>query len=159
MMNSAKLLQAEWMGLIREDRNRSLIGTLWIVAASLGVLATLLLSGCSSSSRAHAVDVPQARDALKLALDAWKQGQDPKSLASASTPMIVQDFEWAAGTKLVDYQIIDDGKAEDANLRVQVKLALNAVQGKTAGKSAEKKVWYLVGTSPKVTVFRDMLRR
>ena len=36
--------------------------------------------------------------------------------------MTIQDFDWAAGAKLNDYQIIDDGKAYDANLRVQVEL-------------------------------------
>ncbi len=72
--------------------------------------------------------------------------------------MTVQDFDWAAGARLVDYQVIDDGKAYDANLRVQVKLTLNG-PGKSQGKAAEKTVWYLVGTSPSVTVFRDMLRK
>jgi hypothetical protein len=136
----------------------SLFGTLWVLAACLATLATLLLPGCSDPSRAHAVNVPKARDALKFALDEWKKGEkDPKSLASASMPMIVQDFEWASGAKLVDYQLLDDGKAEDANLRVQAKLSLSSGQGPS--KVTDKKVWYLVGTSPQVTVFRDMLRR
>ena len=72
--------------------------------------------------------------------------------------MTVQDFDWMAGAKLVDYQIVDDGKAYDANLRVQVKLNLSD-PGMASGKDTEKKVWYLVGTSPSVTVFRDALRR
>jgi hypothetical protein len=161
MMTTMKSSPADWAGRIREDRDRSLVGSLWIVAASLGVLATLLISGCSSSSSAHAVNGPQARDALKIALDEWKKGESSKSLASAATPMVVQDFEWDSGAKLIDYEIIDDGKAEDANLRIQVKLTTSggAGQGKAQGKTAEKKVWYLVGTSPKLTVFRDMLRR
>jgi hypothetical protein len=136
----------------------SLFGTLWVLAACLATLTILLLPGCSDPSRAHAVNVPKARDALKFALDEWKKGEkDPKSLASSSTPMIVQDFEWASGTKLVNYELLDDGKAEDANLRVQAKLSLIGSQGPT--KTIDKKVWYLVGTSPQVTVFRDMLRR
>jgi hypothetical protein len=136
----------------------TLLGTLWVLAACLATLATLFLPGCSDPSRAHAVNVPKARDALKFALDEWKKGEkDPKSLASSSTPMIVQDFEWASGTKLVNYELLDDGKAEDANLRVQAKLSLIGGQGPT--KTIDKKVWYLVGTSPQVTVFRDMLRR
>ncbi|HKI16424.1 MAG TPA: hypothetical protein VKA15_01010 [Isosphaeraceae bacterium] len=32
-----------WAGLIRKDRDGSLYGSLWVVAASLGVLAILLL--------------------------------------------------------------------------------------------------------------------
>jgi hypothetical protein len=47
------------------------------------------------------------------------------------------------------------------NLRIQIKLTLAGATGKasTSTKSGEKKVWYLVGTSPKITVFRDMLRK
>jgi hypothetical protein len=75
--------------------------------------------------------------------------------------MIVQDFEWDSGAKLLDYQLVDDGKAYDANLRIQVKLSLAGGNAKAAPvtKTTEKTVWYLVGTSPKVTVFRDMLRK
>jgi hypothetical protein len=129
-----------------------------IQGAALAALATLPLAGCWGSSQAHPVDSPRAREALKTALDAWKSGQSVDSLASSSTPMTVQDFDWAGGAMLVDYQIIDDGQAYDANLRVRVKLVLDAPT-KNAGKPAEKTVWYLVGTSPSVTVFRDMLRR
>jgi len=148
-------------GLGRAERDTSLYGTLWVVAAGIAVLATLLLPGCGDPSRAHAVSEPTARDALKTALDGWKNGETPASFASAGSPMIVQDFEWESGKKLLDYQLVDDGKAFDANLRVQVKLTLGGTDGKpsAASKNVEKKVWYLVGTSPKVTVFRDMLRK
>ena len=101
---------------------------------------------------------PRPREALKTALDHWKTGAEPGSLASSSTPMTVQDFDWAGGAKLIDYQMVNDGNAYDANLRVRVKLTLSN-SGRDKGKAAEKTVWYLVGTSPSVTVFRDMLRR
>lgn len=142
----------------RFDRNPSLFGTLWIVVASL---ATLLLPGCSNSSSAHAVDMPRARDALKSALDEWKKGESLKSVRSSSSPMVVQDSDWAAGAKLTDYEIIGDGQAQDANLRVGVKLTVNGspATGKSQGKTVEKKVWYLVTTSPQVTVFRDTMGR
>jgi hypothetical protein len=139
-------------------RDPSWYGAFWVVVACLGVLATLFFTGCSGSSRAHAVDEPRAREALKTALDQWKAGGSVKSLESSATPMTVQDFDWAAGARLVDYQIVDDGKAYDANLRVQVKLSLSN-PGNVPGKATEKKVWYVVGTSPSVTVFRDALRR
>jgi hypothetical protein len=72
--------------------------------------------------------------------------------------MTVQDFDWAGGARLVDYQVIDDGQAKDANLSIKVKLVLNAPeQGRS--KPTEKSVWYLVTTSPSVTVFRDTFRR
>jgi hypothetical protein len=117
----------------------SLFGTLWVLAACLATLTILLLPGCSDPSRAHAGDVPPARDRLKIALHEWKKGESPKSLASSSTPVIVQDFERASGTKPVNYELLDDGKAEDANLRVQTKLSLIGGRGPT--KTIDKKVW------------------
>ena len=115
---------------------------------------------CSRAVRApvsaSAVDASLARESLKLALDHWKKGEEPSSLQSSATPMIAQDFEWAAGAKLLDYQILDDGKEEDANLRVQVKITL-AQEGKN--KTVEKTASYVVGTSPSVTVFRDIMKR
>ncbi len=150
---------AQWAKLVREDRDHSLLGSLAIVMVSVVVLAALVMTGCSNPSLAHAVDPPRAIDALKTALDAWKQGADPKSLADSATPMTVQDLEWSGGARLVDYAIVSDPKAEDANLRVRVKLTLAADSARSRAKTLEKQVWYLVGTSPSVTVFRDMLRR
>jgi hypothetical protein len=140
-----------------KESSASRYGTLWVLVACLGALAILFFSGCSGSSHAHDVDPARAKEALKTALERWKNGEDPGSLAKSATPMTVQDFDWMAGAKLMEYQIVDDGKAQDANLRVRVKLTLSNV-GKGNGK-VEKAVWYLVGTSPSVTVFRDMLHK
>ncbi len=129
----------------------------WLVAG-LVVLAAPPLAGCGGSSRAHAVEPARAREALRIALDQWKKGEGPRSLESSATPMTIQDFDWAGGARLIDYQVIDDGQPQGANLRVQVRLTLSSPT-KGQGKASEKKVWYLVGTSPSVTVFRDMLRR
>jgi hypothetical protein len=156
-MNEAmKSSAGDRAGRIRKDRDGSLYGGLRVVGAGLGVLAVLVLAGCSGASRAAAVDPPLAREALKTALDHWKNGEDPKSLESSAIPMTAQDFEWASGAKLIGYQILDEGKVEDANLRVQVKITLGP-QGKS--KAVEKTASYVIGTSPSVTVFRDVLRR
>jgi hypothetical protein len=144
-----------WAARSWKDRDGSLYGSLWVVAATLGVLVVPGLSGCWGPSRANPVDASLARESLKVALDHWKQGEDPKLLQSSATPMVARDFDWDSGAKLLDYQILDD-KEEDANLRVQVKITLSQ-QGKS--KAVEKKASYVVGTSPSVTVFRDIMRR
>ena len=113
--------------------------------------------GWSGGSSAHAVNTSRARDALVIALDHWKQGDAPGSLRSSSTPMTIQDFDWQGGAKLVDYQVLGEGEAKDANLSIKVKLSLDGIPGKA--KKTEKTVSYLVTTSPSVTVFRDMLKR
>jgi hypothetical protein len=158
MTSNTKTVPAEDSIPRWNSRDASWYGTFLVIVACLGVLATVFLAGCSGSVGAHAVNEPQAREALKTALDQWKAGASVESMPSSATRMTVQDFDWAAGAKLVDFEIVDDGKAYDANLRVQVKLSLSS-PGSTAGKATEKKVWFLVGTSPSVTVFRDALRR
>jgi hypothetical protein len=131
-------------------------GTVLMLAACAGLLLAMFLTGCSGGP-SHPVNPSIARESLKTALEQWKKGEGPRSLESSATPMTIQDFDWAAGSKLIDYQILDVGQAKDANLHVQVKLTLSDPKDK--GKPAEKKVWYVVGTSPSVTVFRDALRR
>jgi hypothetical protein len=135
-----------------EDGELNRFGTLGVILACLGVMVILTISGCSASS-AHAVDTPRARDALVTALDHWKQGENPRSVPA----MTVQDFEWEGGAKLLDYQFLGEGQARGANLSIKVKLTLAPTAAQ--GKNLEKSVYYLVGTSPSVTVFRDMLKR
>jgi hypothetical protein len=137
----------------REDRFLNRYGTLGVILACLGAMALFLLSGCGGGSSAHAVNTSQARDALVTALDQWKSGEKPRSAPS----MTIQDFEWESGAKLVAYELQGDGQARGANLSIKVKLTLAPKDGK--GKNVEKSVYYLVGTSPSVTVFRDMLKR
>jgi hypothetical protein len=161
MFSPSKLMPLGPATFDHVDRNSTLYGSLWVVAACLVVLATLLLPGCSNSSVAHAVDEPQARDALKIALDAWKKGETSQSLASSSNRMTVQDFEWDTGSKLIDYQLVDDGRADGPNLRIQVKITTigEPAKGKKEAKPTEKKASYVVGTSPRLTVFRDIMKR
>jgi hypothetical protein len=139
---------------LRIAGDASWYGTLWMVAACLGVLATLFFSGCSGS-QAQPVNPSIARESLRIALDHWKNGDDPKLLKLSATPMTAQDYEWNSGAKLLDYEILGDGKQVDANLHIEVKLKL-VPQGKS--KAVEKTASYVVGTSPSVTVFRDVMR-
>ena len=75
--------------------------------------------------------------------------------------MSVQDFEWDTGAKLIEYQLVDDGRADGPNLRIQVMLTTTGepAKGQKQAKPTEKKASYVVGTSPRLTVFRDIMRR
>ncbi len=162
MLRTHKLIPAVAIELERLDRDANRYGTFWVVGACLAALATLLLPGCSISSAAHAVDAPQAREAAQdRGSTNGKRGESIRAVQTSSTPLVVQDVDWSSGAKLIDYEIIGDGQPEDASLRLRVKLTMNGgpATGSNQGKTAEKSVWYLVTTSPKVTVFRDMLRR
>ncbi len=161
MLGKSKLMPCGPARLDDAERNITFYGSLGVVIACVVALATLLLPGCSISESAKPVNESQARDALKAALDAWKKGETSQSLASSSTPMTVQDFEWDGGAKLVDYQLISDGRADGPNLRIEVKITTTGepAKGKKEAKPTEKKASYVVGTSPRLTVFRDMFRR
>lgn len=120
-----------------------------------GVVAAALLlavSGCGGRKTAPPVNPERARLALRATLDGWKAGGTPDSLRSSPAAIIAQDFDWMAGSRLIDYRIDGDGQDDDANLRIPVTLTLRDA----AGKETTKRVRYLVGTSPAVTVFRDM---
>ena len=124
-----------------------------LLAASF-LLATAgpLLSGCSEEQgRAAPVDPSRARDALKTALESWKKGDTIDSLKSGSPPIVAQDFDWMAGHRLVAYEVSGEGKDDDANLRIPVRLTLRT----SRGQEVKKRVSYVVGTSPSVTVFRE----
>lgn len=112
-----------------------------------------IASGCSSQHAAP-VEPDRARQALNTALNSWKEEANVASLRSGSPAIIVQDMDWEAGMRLVNFQILGDGKEEDANLRCPVQLVLRDGQG----RQWNRKVHYIVGTSPVVTVFREVMR-
>jgi hypothetical protein len=123
-----------------------------VTTKRLAALAVVLLAGCSVGPKLAApVEPDKARAALRTALDAWKAGKPIGSLGEASPPIVAQDFDWLAGAKLDDYAVLDD-QAADANLRVRVQLTVRPAQG----APAKKTVTYVVGTDPKLTVFRAM---
>jgi hypothetical protein len=115
-------------------------------------LATLLAPGCGESITASPVDPSTARAALKTTLDAWKADADPASLKSGSPAITAQDLDWITGAKLVEFKVEGDGNTIGSNLRVPVRLDVKTKDGKVVTKNVN----YLVGTSPAVTVFRDI---
>ncbi len=122
------------------------------VRLALFVPLAAFVAGCGDKPVAAPVEPDKARQTLRTALDAWKDGQAIETLSQATPPIVAQDFDWMAGSKLTDYQLLDEGQPEDANLRVKVKLSLRDKQG----QSATKTVIYVVGTDPKLTVFRAL---
>lgn len=131
-----------------------------MVKRSGAALAALLIvgvlgAGCSPGpSKAAKVDPAGAREALTTALDAWKAGKKPAVLKTASPAITVQDLDWEGGAKLINYELAGEGTMDDANLRIPVILMLSGAQ---AG-SAPKEVSYVVGTSPSITVFRELFQ-
>lgn len=115
------------------------------------ILTCGCLAGCSDRG-VKTVDADGARQALRTALETWKKGGPIESLKEQSPSIVAQDLDWESGAKLVGFNVLDDGKDEAISLRIPVELT---IQDKT-GKEVKKKVKYMVGTSPMITVFREI---
>src|SRR5947209_4835905 len=87
-------------------------------------------AGCAREKLAGPVDPKLARDSLRTVLESWKRGDPPDQLRQAGPPITVQDLDWKAGYKLLDYEIVGEGKDDTANLRCPVKLTLRDPQGR-----------------------------
>lgn len=126
----------------------------WSLRSSFwsAVLCLVVAAGCGGP-QPEIVNPELARQTLESTLDRWKQGDLPETLATENPEVIVQDMDWTNGAKLIEFALVDDGESVDANLRAKVKLSLQDASGKTS----ERTVTYVVTTSPKLTVFRDML--
>lgn len=111
------------------------------------------ISGCFEKPyEAPKLDAVKARETLTKVLDLWKNGKTRDSLITQDPPVIVQDIDWSSGAKLVKYELDGEPTEADGTLRAKVKLSL---QVKGAG-AKEATVTYIVGTSPGLTVLRDI---
>jgi hypothetical protein len=109
-----------------------------------------LLAGCGSSLPAPSEPV-QARQIVTSSLDAWKRGEKPEALASATPPVRVNDREWGDGYKLENYEI--QGEAQPLGLNVQQAVALQLKDLK--GKTIKKTINYVVTTGSQPLVARQ----
>jgi hypothetical protein len=125
------------------------------LATAVILSSTLLSSGCGPDrvQKQAPVNVTVAESTLVKVLDAWKSGQKPDELAKQSPKIVAQDMDWVMGAKLADYKVTGNNVPKDANLISEVELNLVAPDG----KEKKKTVKYIVGTSPVLTVFRQMM--
>ena len=117
------------------------------------VIIGLLSAGCGPA-RLKPVNVDLARDTLTQTLDHWKSEGTIEELQAGSPSIIVQEALWSKGKKLLDYNIVDEGKPTDANWFCEVELILESENG---GEPTKKSVTYVVGTHPVLTVFHAIL--
>ena len=123
--------------------------------ANVMILAITFLSttGCGEQ-RAAPVNVELARSTLTDVLEHWKTGGTIDELRSRSPEIIVQEAIWTNGRTLEDFILIDNGREEDANWYCEVELTLAPKDG---NEPTKKKVTYVVGTDPVLTVFHAIL--
>ena len=128
-------------------------GKLALACLAMGVSALLAGCGPNKVSKQPLVDESKAKEILIVVLDGWKEGKKPEDFGTQSPAVIVQDIEWLRGAKLSEYTITGKHTPKDANLISQVQLKMVSPEGKEVSKTVN----YIVGTSPKLSVFREIM--
>jgi hypothetical protein len=111
------------------------------------------LAGCGGNSdESYVPQSESAKEALQMALDAWKAGQpaDPVGALPSGATIRAIDMDWAAGSRLAAYEIVQElpQSAEPGPRRFTVKLTLD-------GSAQPVEVTYLVVGIDPLQVFRD----
>lgn len=122
-------------------------------AVLMCVVVCLSLSGCGGP-RNQPVKVDLAKATLNQVLEHWKSGGNMDDLRKRSPEIVVQEAQWTNGAKLQEFELVGDGRAEDANWYCEVELTLIPAGGSEPKK---KNVTYVVGTAPVLTVFHAIL--
>ena len=108
-------------------------------------------TGCGGGSSLPAeTDVSKGREAMKTAMENWKQGGTVEELKKA-TSILARDPDWKAGLKLTKYEIGKENDRSGVDLVLSVKLTM----AKAEGQTVEKKVKYTVGIGSSTVVFRN----
>ncbi len=125
----------------------------WLAVGVPLAILSLFIPACGGPRRAGPVDLNKAHAALATVLTNWKQGIDYADLDRKLPEITVQDFDWQSGLQLIDFETLGNDRRDDANLHCPVRLKLRD----SAGNEMEKRVTYVIGTSPVITVFREMM--
>jgi hypothetical protein len=97
-------------------------------AAAASVLL-VLAAGCSGSGDGRYIPSESAaRQALEVALNAWKGGQEKPGPIAGSTPAVrVVDSAWEAGQRLESFEILKEEKTGSGDGKFTVRLTLQSV--------------------------------
>lgn len=114
------------------------------VAALALVALNLIGAGCGARP-----NLPKAEDVVKISLEKWKEGATPGQLVEQGIE--IADPDWAAGDRLIDYEIKAVSAQPQQGPRVVAVLQLQ----KRAGKKATEEVAYEVILAEKIRIGRD----
>ena len=117
---------------------------------SPALLVLLLAIGCGPP-QASPSDPELAKALLEETLDAWKQGATIAEIREQTPPVYVAEDIWLSGSKLQDYQLVDEGERFGTNIRFHVKLKVAG----SRGAAKQRNVSYLVTTTPALTIARE----
>jgi hypothetical protein len=112
------------------------------------VLACLAPLGCRPAP--SPADPEKGREALRIALAAWQNGDSPESLRRGSPPVTATDPKWRDGYRLLRYEIADDARVAGYDLQCRAALWLRGPDG----KPTQEKAVFIVSTRPALVVVR-----
>lgn len=115
-----------------------------------GIVAAI---GCGEQ-RAAPVDPVLAKKSLVDVMEHWKNGGAIDELRKRNPEIVAQEMWWSQGRKLIGFQLIGEGRVEDANWFCDVELEVSEGDGK---EPVKKTFTYVIGTDPVITVFRAIL--
>lgn len=124
-------------------------GTRRISGAVVGL--ALAAAGCGGGSLPPTADADQARAALVVALDTWRDGGAADALTGRTPPVYFNDPKYRAGQKLVGYKLDADHAPHGQSVRISGQLTLLQPDGTTKDRRAA----YLIDTTPAVVIVPD----
>jgi len=123
------------------------------LTGALGALGLLCFLGCGGGSLPAPADPERGAEAIRAVMESWKRGETPEDLQKRQPPIFVNDSDWNAGVKLVDFTIIEPLEPYGRQLRCDVKLSLKNERGAVY----ERKIGYQVETNPALVIAREGL--
>jgi hypothetical protein len=114
------------------------------------LVALVSLGGCGKETPAPA-DPGTGREALVQALKTWASGGSREDLEKQSPAIYFNEPTWAAGKRLVRYQIKGDVKAFGRQLQCTVSLSLQD----RGGQTEQMDVPYQIDTHNVIVITRD----
>jgi hypothetical protein len=113
-------------------------------------LALLFLPGCGGSLGPDA-DRDVADKALRTAMENWQNGKSQVDLEKGQPAIIMNEDDWRTGKKLVEFKI-DECTLSGRQMRCRVRLKLQDKDG----KNAERNAVYIIDTTPRIVIVRDL---
>jgi hypothetical protein len=107
-------------------------------------------TGCGHHS-AENVTPDQADDALRTALNSWKDGKTRADLESQRPSIIMNDPDLSSDNHLLEFKMGDAGRLEGRQMRWMVEIKLQDKNGKISNKKAT----YIIDTNPQIVIVRD----
>jgi hypothetical protein len=112
-----------------------------------------LLFGCGGSLPA-AADAKVGEEALRAALEGWKNGESAQTMQQRRPPIWFNDSGIKAGVKLLRYELISPVEPYGRQLRCTVSLVMQDPKG---SNSYEKRIGYQIETNPHIVIAREGL--